>query len=50
MSTGSSIQASPRFEWAKVGSDWEVEGTTVIASGMLAEERYAPTSPLPLLP
>jgi len=37
----SSVPASPIFEWAHVGSDWEAEGATVIASGMLAEERYA---------
>ena len=37
----SSVPASPRFEWSKVGSDWEVDGSTIIASGMLAEERYA---------
>jgi len=36
-----SVPASPRFEWSKVGSDWEVEGSTIIASGMLADERYA---------
>ena len=35
------ILASPRFEWAKVGTDWEVDGTTVTSSGMLADERYA---------
>ena len=43
-STGSpvtSVPASPRFEWSKIGTDWEVEGSTIIASGMLAEERYA---------
>ena len=37
----SSVPASPRFEWSKIGSDWEVDGSTVIASGMLADERYA---------
>ena len=36
-----SVPASPRFEWAHIGSDWTTEGSTVIASGMLAEERYA---------
>ena len=35
----SSVPASPRFEWSKIGSDWAVDGTTVIASGMMAEER-----------
>ena len=39
--TGASIQASPRFEWARIGTDWEAEGNTLIASGMLADERYA---------
>lgn len=37
----SSVPASPRFEWSKIGTDWEAEGPTVISSGMLAEERYA---------
>ena len=37
----SSVPASPRFEWSKIGSEWAVDGTTVIASGMMAEERYA---------
>lgn len=27
--------------WAKVGSDWDVQRGTVVASGMLADERYA---------
>ena len=47
-STPSSVPASPRFEWSKVGDDWEVEGSTVIASGMLADERYAVGSKLVL--
>lgn len=41
MPAGDSLLASPRFEWAKVGTNWEVDGTTVVASGMLAEERFA---------
>lgn len=47
MSTGenasppSSVPASPRFEWTKIGTDWQADGSTLIASGMLAEERYA---------
>ena len=36
-----SVPASPRFEWAHIGSDWTVDGSTIISSGMLAEERYA---------
>jgi len=36
-----SMPGSPRFEWTKIGTDWKAEGSTVTASGMLAEERYA---------
>lgn len=35
------MPGSPRFEWTKLGTDWKAEGSTVTASGMLAEERYA---------
>ena len=41
VSPPSSVPASPTFEWAKIGTDWEADGTTLIASGMLADERYA---------
>jgi len=41
-----SVPVSPRFEWSKIGSDWEADGTTVVSSGMLAEERYAVGSKL----
>ena len=37
----SSVPASPRFEWSKIGTDWRADGSTVVASGMLADERYA---------
>ena len=37
----SSVPVSPRFEWSKIGSGWKAEGSTVTASGMLADERYA---------
>jgi len=37
----SSVPASPVFEWSKIGTDWEADGSTITASGMLAEERYA---------
>ena len=41
-STGeSSVPVSPVFEWSFIGSDWEADGTTLISSGMLAEDRYA---------
>ena len=36
-----SVPASPIFEWSKIGTDWVADGSTLIASGMLAEERYA---------
>jgi len=41
ISPPSSVPASPVFEWSKIGTDWEADGSTLIASGMLAEERYA---------
>jgi len=37
----SSVPVSPVFEWSFIGSDWEADGTTLISSGMLAEDRYA---------
>ena len=41
ISPPTSVPASPVFEWSKIGTDWEADGSTLIASGMLAEERYA---------
>jgi hypothetical protein len=41
VSPPSSVPASPQFEWSKIGTDWEADGTTLISSGMLAEDRYA---------
>ena len=41
VSPPSSVPASPRFEWSKIGTDWTADGTTLVSSGMLAEERYA---------
>jgi hypothetical protein len=41
ISPPTSVPASPVFEWSKIGTDWDADGSTLIASGMLAEERYA---------